>query len=185
MIQDRGEFLSVEQRQWTTSTNKNDTYCKLIVSIARYDSASPEPTYVWTWDMRGPGLIFTDGYWHEQPTKISAKVDRVRLLPPSFYPFDQVLITHFEQGKSASRSFLRVIAFKNAYGNDIELLDLSAAGKMNYSIDGTTISVQSSVGGVTLKFDSEVKAFAIVNPQPASIAAFRYLKTHKFDESGG
>lgn len=184
MPQDGREILAVQQRQWAPPLKPNDVYCKMTISIFKYDPISRSPVQVWGWDMRGPGQIFTDGYWHEQPTKISARIDGVHLLPLSVDPYDQLLIYHFERTAYGSQSFLRIVAFTTPFGNDALLLDFSSQGELTYNIENTTISVRSEIGDVKVKFDPEIGAFAITEPTASSVRVFHYLTTEKFDETG-
>ncbi|MGH9770529.1 MAG: hypothetical protein ACRD4Q_02330 [Candidatus Acidiferrales bacterium] len=78
------EVIISEKQENSVTKNGYQTYCLIDIRVYRW---IPQGISVNTgeFEMSGPGLVFSNGYWHPYPGEIDDKVQKVRLLPPGDY----------------------------------------------------------------------------------------------------
>jgi hypothetical protein len=182
------QVLAVQRNQ--QAGPRNDAYCQNHVVVAKFDPISKSYIPVWQTDLRGPGLVFTDGYWHRQGLRSTSTVTAVKVLPPPYDKLEQVLIYEHDVGGDAGNSFAKLVVFTSQFGNEQTLLNIAQHGAMDVHVEDGTIVVNGyfipdgaclacgESRTLRLRFNREVKQLAIENPDRKAAEFFQYLRRH-------
>jgi hypothetical protein len=170
----------------------NQTYCLVDIRLYRW---IPQGIFVNTaeFEMSGPGLVFSDGYWHPYPGEIDDKIQKVRLLPPGDYVpkntfvgvgeygSDQLLTYNHMRSFVSEFSHLNVTGFwtpRSTGGSVIyveNLLNVCAKSTMKWSVKDNTIKIDTFGGSIALRYDPIAQQMAIVDPNIRTIALYHRL----------
>ncbi len=170
----------------------NQAYCLVDIRVYRW---IPQGIFVDTaeFEMSGPGLVFSNGYWHPYPGEIDDKIQKVRLLPPGDYVpkntfvgvgeygSDQLLTYNHMKSAVSEFSHLNVTGFwtpRNTGGsvvNTENLLNVCAKGTMKWSVKDNTIQIDVFGGSIALRYDPIARQMAIVDPSIRTITLYHRL----------
>lgn len=170
----------------------NQAYCLLDIRVYRW---IPQGIFVNTaeFEMSGPGLVFSNGYWHPYPGEIDDKIQKVRLLPPGDYApkntfvgvgeygLDQLLTYNHVRSAVSEFSHLNITGFwtpRSTGGSVVNaenLLNVCAKSTMKWSVKDDTIQIDVFGGSIALRYDPIAQQMAIVDPNTQTIALYHRL----------
>ena len=186
------EVIISEKQEGSVTKNGYQIYCLVDIRIYRW---IPQGISVNTgeFEMSGPGLVFSNGYWHPYPGEIDDKVQKVRLLPlgdyipPNTfvgvgeYGPDQLLTYNHMRGVVSEFSHLNITGFwsPRSWGGSVvdaeNLLNVCAKGAMRWSVKNDIIQIDTLGGSVMLRYDPIARQMAIADPNARSVALYQHI----------
>lgn len=148
---------------------------------------------MWATNLSGNGMLFYDGFWHQQDTVFDISLDEVDLLPNIYGQadrYDQLLIDYKAKIAKITKTFIAVYYFSNtnAFSSRI-ILSFADDGNLDYAIDNHAITLKGCfhtcehLGSVTLRYDQDAHQFAIVNPTKENETFFKYIHRYEFQNA--
>lgn len=145
---------------------------------------------LWSKDLSGNGLLFYDGFWHNQNVAFDISLDAIDLNPDNYVPsnrYQQLLISYRAQTDKNTKSYIAIYSFGNTRAFYSHLvLSFVDDGNLDYTITNHALTITgcfhtcAHLSSVTLRYDQVVHQFAIVNPNDNNEAFLRFIHRYEF-----
>ncbi|MGA9852972.1 MAG: hypothetical protein WBR15_08590 [Gammaproteobacteria bacterium] len=140
---------------------------------------------LWATYLQGSGELFYDGVWHQQRYEFLIALDEIKILPTRY---QQLLIYYKYKDLDGYHSYIGIYYFYNqsAFSENL-IFSFADHGSLEYIVKNNEITISgcwdtcARTGSVTLRYESDVHQYAIVNPNRNSEQFYKYIRREVFN----